>query len=274
MAAKKSVPAKAGKKTGTAMVAWKEELARQAKVAAEIESSVSTGGSYFSTSGGQLKFNGADIPGNRMNVVILAHVIENALYTDRYDPNNPTSPACFELGTNESEMGPHEKSTDPQHDACKGCPMNEFGSADTGRGKACKNTRRLALVPEDSLDDIESAEVAFIKVPPTSVKNWATFVKKVADTLDMPPLGVLTEISLSPDAKHQFHMNFKIVNELDDGDVVAALLEKQKEVMTPLMAPYEPREEEEAPRRTGPQARGVKKPAAKAAAKAGGKYRR
>lgn len=273
MAAKKSAPAKAGKASpGKAMVAWKEELSRQAKISAEIESSVNTGGQYISTRGGQLKFNGADIPGNKMNVVILAHVIENALYTDRYDPDNPSTPSCFALGTDESEMGPHDKSTEPQADKCKGCPMNDFGSADTGRGKACKNTRRLALIPEDDLGDIESAEVAFIKVPPTSIKNWASFVKKAADTLDLPPIGLIAEISLTPDPKHQFHMNFKVVSEIDDGEVMSALLEKQKEVMTPLMAPYEPREEEPAPRRTGPSAaRGARgaKPAAKA-----GKYRR
>ena len=34
--------------------------------------------------------------------------------------------------------------------------MNEFGSAERGKGKACANTRRLALITEDMLEDMES----------------------------------------------------------------------------------------------------------------------
>lgn len=240
MAKTKAAPAK---KPGKAMMNWTEELARQAKIAAGIEASVSTGGDYIATRGGKLSFQGADIPGNSMNVIILDHVLENALYEGKFDPDSPSSPTCFALGTGDKPMAPHADSPEPQSEACEGCPHNEFGSADTGRGKACKNIRRLALLPEDALEDLDAATPAYIKVPVTSVRAWAGYVKKLASAMNVPPLAVITQISLVPHQKHQFEMLFKHAGNVAP-EHIEGLLAKQKEVKDPLLAPYTPREEE------------------------------
>ena len=243
---KDSAPAKATKKTGTAVAKWDEELAALAQKAKELEDSVG-GGNFISTKGGRLTYQGAEIPGNSMNVIIVDHILENHIYEGRFDPDTPQSPICFAFGEDEDDMEPHEKSESPQHESCKGCPFNEWGSADQGRGKACKNIRRLAVIPEDGLEDIESAELAMIKVPVTSVKGWAGYVRQIADTLGRPPLGVVTEVSLVPDSKTQFKMNFKLVEKIDDGEVIQALLAKRKQAETDLRTPYAPTPEEEAP---------------------------
>jgi hypothetical protein len=251
-------------KTGTAVAKWDEELAALAQKAKGLEDSVG-GGNFISTRSGRLSYNGAEIPGNAMNVIIVDHILENHYYEGRFDPDTPQSPVCFAFGEDEDDMVPHDKSVTPQCGDCKSCPMNEFGSADTGKGKACKNIRRLAVIAEDGMDDIEGATLAFFKVPVTSVKAWAGFVRQVADTLGRPPLGVITEISVVPDAKSQFKVNFKVVEKIEDGDVLQALLAKRAQAATELVVPYSPPAEDEAPQargRGGKALKGQKKPAA------------
>lgn len=245
-AATKTAKTTAKKATGTAVAKWDEELASLAQRAKGLEDSVS-GGNFISTKGGRLQYQGAEIPGNTMNVIIVEHILENHMYEGRFDPDTPQSPICFAFGEDEDEMSPHEKAESPQHETCKGCPFNEFGTADTGKGKACKNIRRLALIPEDGMEDIEAAELAMIKVPVTSVKGWAGYVRQLADSMGRPPLGVITELSLVPDPKSQFKMQFKCVEKIEDGDVIQALIAKREQANTDLRIPYAPAPEEEVP---------------------------
>lgn len=262
--------AAAKKASGKAMVNWKDELRRRAAIASATEASTATGGNYFSLRGGILSFNGNTVPGNKMNCIILDSAIENAWYEDDFDPENPVPPDCFAIGRDEKALAPHENSEQPQGDEetgkCEGCPLNEWGSAAKGRGKACKNLRRLALLPEDALEHgIDEAQVAFLKVPVMSVRNWATYVRKL-EGMETAPIGVLTEVSLVPDAKSQFRVNFKLVEELDE-EHMEALFAKADENEETLLAPYTKRDEEaeEAPPRRESKVRrsGKAKPAAK-----------
>ena len=235
MAAKKPM-------TRTDMVAWEKEMAAEAEAAAHSEQTV--GGGFVSTRNGRLSWGGAVVPGNAIRVVILDYCRENTYYQGRYDPDAPQSPVCYALAREEGDMAPHENAAVPQSEACAGCPQNEFGSADTGRGKACKNTRRLALVAEDSVED-PSAEVVFLKVPVTSVKAWSGYVQAIADAKRRPPHGVVTEISLVPDAKTQFQMVFKLVDSITDASVgmnIRSLREALGDGR--LMFPYATHEEE------------------------------
>lgn len=259
---KSAKPAPVKKSTGKSLVQWQERLAQEANIAAGIEENVGQGGSFISTRGGRLAFNGAEIPGNKMNVIVIDHILENHMFAGRYDPDTPQSPVCFAFGTNEDEMKPHEKSSEPQHDICRGCPMNEFGTADTGKGKACKNIRRLAIITEDQLDNIEDAQVAYLKIPVTSVKGWAGYVRQLSSTLQRPPFGVITEISIVPDSKSQFKVQFKLVETIDDADMFEALFAKRDIVKNEIAFPYAPpseEEEDERPQR-GRQSRQQSKP--------------
>jgi hypothetical protein len=235
--------------TSKALTKWDEELAKRANIQAEVEANVGAGGQFLSTRGGILMYKNNPVPDNKMNVVILNHVMENALYEGRFDADNPASPVCFAFGDNDKTIAPHEKAEDRKADICKDCEFNEWGSADTGDGKACKNIRRLSIMTEDGLEDVEAAETAMIKVPVTSVKAWAGYVKQLKETLKRPTCAVITEISLVKDAKTQFKMQFKLVSKID-GDVIGDLLAKADEALKELTQPYTKREEgeSEAPR--------------------------
>lgn len=242
--------------TTKAVANWDARLAQYAEESAATEQT--SGGKFVSIRGGRLSYGGAEVPGNKMSVIILDHIMENHLYTERFDPDTPVSPACFAFGRKEDEMGPHENSTEPQASACKGCPMNEFGTADTGKGKACKNIRRLALIPEDGLDDLENAEIAYLKVPVMSVKTWAGYVQSVANNLKRPPFGVVTEISVVPDPKSQFRLTFTVGESIEDAAVLEALIKRREQVAKEIDFPYQPYTAPEAP-----PARGVGKGAPK-----------
>lgn len=231
-------------KAGTTAIAkWDEQLAGLAAKATEVEKGVG-GGNFVKTAGATFNFRGADV-GNELDVVIVEHILENALYEGRYDPDNPQPPVCFAFGTNEDEMAPHEDSSKPQAERCKGCPNNEFGSADVGRGKACKNTRRMAMITEGDLANVEEAEVAYLKIPVTSVKAWAGYVRNLSDTLHRPPLGVVTNITLVKDPKTQFKAQFKCKEQVAD-EYVGDLIELNKKQQTAIRFPYSAPEEKAA----------------------------
>lgn len=277
MATKKTATKKtaAKRKPGKSMVSWSEELAKRAQMAAAVEENVGNGGAFVSLKGGRLAFQGAEIPGNKVNVVILDHMLEYVYYGDRYDPDNPAPPIAYAFGRDEDTIRWHENSVDELDgepiagELCKNSSINQWGSADQGRGKAAKNQRRLMMITEDqleSVEDIENATPAFLKVPVTSVKGWAGYVRQLEKTLQRPPLGVITEISVVPDPKTQFKVQFKLVEAIEDGDVIEALLKKADN--TELDFPYAPAsddDEDEAPRRNTRAA--AKKTTRKAGAK-------
>jgi hypothetical protein len=129
-------------------------------------------------------------------------------------------------------MGPSDRAEGKQHDTCEGCPKNEWGSATNGgKGKACRETRRLLVIPADSIGSVEAvkaAEVAALRPPVTSLKNYSTYVQTVATTLKRPPLAVISEIAVVPDAKTQFKVTFSLIKAIEDSAVISALMERAK----------------------------------------------
>lgn len=239
------------KQTGKKVVDWAEEMKRQAQIAARMEANAG-GGQFFGLQSGQLTWQGAPIENNQLICVVLDHILENTYYGgEAYDPDNPQPPTCFALGRDQDEMAPHDnvvRRGDHQNQSCEGCPMNEWGSADTGRGKACKNTRRLALVvagrkrkDDDELivdpEHYKQAEIGFLKLPVTSVNGWAGYVKQLAASLGRPPHGVATLIKVVPDPKTQFRVTFQLVDPLPS-EVLGTIMERHEEVGQLIDFPY------------------------------------
>lgn len=256
--------------TGKAMAKWDEELAKRAQMATKMEESSLGGGAAISIRGGIMQFQNAPIPGNKLNAVILDHTFLNAYYPEEFDPDNPQNPSCFAIGKAQADLAPHEKAEHPEHDRCVTCPLGgkeAWGTSDKGRGKACKNSRRLVLIPESGLEDIEAAQIATLQLPVTSVKGWAGYVKQLNDTLKRPTLGVITEISLIPDVKSQFRLQFKLVKNVPN-ESLEGLFKKADAAQEQLMRPYLPIENEDggkakAKPKAGAKARVNKKPAAR-----------
>jgi len=238
-------------------VKYDEELARRAAFYKEAEAATGAG-KFLSVRAGQMSFQGSPVNGNKLDIVILDAVFENAYYEGEFDADNPASPVCYAFSHDGKDMKPHEASPKKQHAQCGQpgqpgcCPRNEFGTAERGRGKACKNIRRLAIIPVSkpfTPESVGKSEVAFFKVPVTSVTAYAVHVKQVADLLKKPPLGVVTTLGCQPDPKKQVAVTFGVAAEIKDQKLGSALMNKADSVGGLLVAPYPVFEDE--PKKTG-----------------------
>lgn len=259
----------ATKKTkSTAVANYDEQLAAMMQQEVETEKAVSSGGKFISTKGGQLSFDGNQMKDNEMYVVIVDHIFENTYYEGRFNPETPQPPTCFAFGRNEKDLIPHVNVVEAEQnpcDACDGCPMNEWGS--DGKGKACKNVRRLALIPaghvdrkSDELelygeDHFATAEIAYLKLPVTSTKGFSTYIKQVAQAYNKPVLGVITRVYVTPDAKTQYKVNFEAIDEVP-AELLGTLMQRRSAVMEEIDFPYSLERVEEEPKSRGRQAPG------------------
>jgi len=217
----------ARKKAGKEIATWDEELAKYAEAAAAAEANAG-GGQFFGLKGGILTWQDSPMPDNEIPVIILDSIFENVFFEGDYDPDNPSGPTCFAFARKEDDLAPHEIVVKAeQHQSvgsCEDCEHNEWGSAERGRGKACRNTRRLSMIPAGSFDrngdlefidepsHYENTTMGFMKLPVTSVNGYASFVKQIAGALRRPPFGIITRLRVIPDNKTQFRVLFEPID--------------------------------------------------------------
>lgn len=193
----------AKKKASTAL-ARKKESQLPANIDAELEAEAAGIGATIDSSGGSFikidQKNGEyfDIPNlgqseSPMQVVIVDYISVNSLYRGKYDPSNIAPPDCWAINKDISAMVPSERVENPEAASCAECPNNEFGS--DGAGKACKNTKLLAVLPPNSE---EGDELAYIRVSPTGLKSFNSFVSGVAARMKKPPVAVIVELGIVP----------------------------------------------------------------------------
>jgi hypothetical protein len=178
------------KKPAGNIVSIQEALRAQA--AATSERVAPASGIKISTAGKQFSFPNGD-KSTAFNAVVVDFVARNEFYEDNYDPSAIVPPVCFAIGSNPLKLVPSMNSPIRQSDSCNGCPMNEFKSK--GNGKACSNTRYLAVLPPDA---DESTPIWLLKVSATALKGFDSFVAGVARSFTLPPVGVVVEITFDP----------------------------------------------------------------------------
>lgn len=249
-AAKKTSTAVAVKKpTGGAIVSIQEALKKQAQ---ELNEKVApaSGITIGVTQAKEFRLpDGQKV--DELQVVIVDFTSANYFYEGEYDKDNIQPPACFAIGTNPLNLVPSDNSPAKQNDTCKGCPMNEFGSA--GKGKACKNTRVLAVLPPDATED---TPIWLLKVSPTAIKGFDSYVRSVASTFQMPPISVVTTVSFDPNSDYA-SLRF---GDPQPNENLAAHFNRQDEARK-LLA-----EEPDVSQYGAQQAKPAKRPQAKAAA--------
>jgi hypothetical protein len=225
---------------GTAITPWDKQLAERAMQAAKVVSGVGGGGNFLSVKSGQLSYQGVAVKGNEMNVIVLAQKLENQHYAAAYDPNAPASPDCYAFGDDRKTMAPDpEHVEEPINETCTGCPMKDFGTAATGKGKACGDVMRLALIAEGDLEDLATAEVAYLKVPFYSTKEWAACLRQMVEVYEKSMEAFVTKISVVLDKKAQFLVKFDIVQPIEfDQESWAALVKKVDQANREIAFPY------------------------------------
>jgi hypothetical protein len=170
--------------------------------------------------------------GEEIEVAIIDFVSANLYYESGFDRDNPQPPGCFAVGPEPSLLTPVDESPDKQSDTCAACPNNQFGSA--GKGKACKNTRLLAVTPISDEGYEGDAPIWILSVPPTSIKAFDAYVFKLSTKQKTLPIGLVTRISLNDTVTYVAPL-FEAVRPLDDQEL-ANVFPLREEAMTRLMA--------------------------------------
>lgn len=168
--------------------------------------------------------------------VVLDWVTANTYFEGIYNPKNVQPPACFAIGRTVADIKPSDNSpkkqgnpdkNDEDYGTCRGCPQNEWGSdPQGGKGKACKNTRRLLVVPANA-----SAKTPcwVLSVSPTGLKFFDKYVNTLADQ-GVHPIEVVTEISFEASEAYP-SLRFEVSGKHDNLDTMWQLKQLGQEIL-------------------------------------------
>lgn len=142
--------------------------------------------------------------------VIVDHYPVNAYFENEYT-GEITPPTCSSF---DGKLGIGVPSGN-----CATCPLNKYGSADDGKGKKCKNLRRVYILKSGEILPI------LITLPPTSIKNFSDYVSKRIVTKGMKTCDVITRLTLVVEKSNTgikySKVQFTIVRKLDDAEKTA-----------------------------------------------------
>jgi hypothetical protein len=133
-----------------------------------------------------------------------------------------------------------------------------------GKGKACKNARRLATIAVSDFlggpEAIAKAEARILKVSPSGIKAWSGYIGSLAEELKRPSWTVGTQVSLEPIPQRSgYTTKFAVLEDLlpkFTPDVLQALKDKRSKVEPLLMTPY--LKTEDLPQKAAPANGGAK----------------
>lgn len=139
-----------------------------------------------------------DTPAASLHLTILkTHKgVAKTYFEKDYEPGSEDAPTCY----SKDGIVPAEDAEERQAKKCAICPHNQWGSRITkagNKGKKCADVKRLAVAPAGQLND-----PMLLRVPPTSLKVWDNYTKKLAQK-GLNPALVVTKLSFDPSVEHQ-----------------------------------------------------------------------
>lgn len=149
-------------------------------------------GNNISLKGGVFNLPDGTTNKGPLECIILDWRVINAFYTGPYDPQNPKPPKCWAISQEIDAAAPTDAVEEKQAESCHDCPMNQFGSAPTGKGKACKNQRRLAVVPVDATAETQPMTIT---VSPSGLSKYENYVTRLGGPeYEAMPIQMVTRI--------------------------------------------------------------------------------
>jgi hypothetical protein len=171
----------------------------------------------------QLLRDDGDGPRNSIEVVVIkgAPYISKIWYEKGYVEGSNAAPDCF----SPNGVVPDPQSTKKQSNACASCPQNVWGSKITEagkKGKACSDSKRLAVVPVGDIPNETFGGPMLLRVPAASLQDLATFGNKMQN-LGYPYFGIATRIAFDANEAYPKFL-FSAIRPLtdDEADLVIA----------------------------------------------------
>lgn len=136
-------------------------------------------------------------PATSLNVILLKanpH-ISKVYYENGYEEGADTKPTCY----SNNGIAPEDDSEEKQSLKCATCPKNQWGSriTDNGKkGKACSDSRRVAVAPAGEPDN-----AMLLRVPAASLKPLMQYGKALSSR-GVPYQAVITKLSFDHTVAH------------------------------------------------------------------------
>lgn len=195
VAKKAERPAEGEARTGKELVSYDEMLAKlsgKAQHEADREANTGAGGiPWMTTTGKNFSIGEEEDFGDSIQCVVVGSAFLNAWYDAAYVPGTAGVPACYAVAESEEDLAPMDNAPKPQSPTCAECPKNEWDTGPNGKGKACGNRRKLAILLLSDLDEGVVRPV-MLSLPPTALKFWGLYVKAVNRQHKLPPSAVVT----------------------------------------------------------------------------------
>lgn len=133
-----------------------------------------------------------------IEVIILkaSSQISKIYYENGYVEGSNAAPDCF----SNNGVVPEASSAKKQCASCAACPMNQWGSRITPQGKqgkACSDSKRLAIVPNGDIDNDLYGGPMLLRVPAASLQDVAMYGQKMQQ-MGYPYFAVATRIAFDP----------------------------------------------------------------------------
>lgn len=158
---------------------------------------------------------------NSIEVVIIkaASVVSKIWYEEGYVEGSTAPPDCY----SNNGIRPEAASMKPQSETCAVCPRNQWGSRITPagkQGKDCADSKRLAVVPMDDMQNEIFGGPMLLRVPAASLGDMAMYGDKMAQ-MGYPYFAIATRISFDTNEAYPKFL-FNAIRPLsdDEADVV------------------------------------------------------
>lgn len=162
----------------------------------------------------------------RIVLIKAADGLSKVFYKAGYDEDESAGqkPDCF----SHDGVRPDGSVTTPQSKVCATCEHNAWGSGTNGKGRACSDSKRVAIAAEGALD-----KPMLLRVPPASLKGLAEYGAMLSKR-NTPYQAVVTRVSFDSEASSP-KLVFKAVNYLDEDDLQAVAALQTDEVVEAIL---------------------------------------
>lgn len=164
-----------------------------------------------------MRADGSGPQGTIETVIVKASpVISKIFYAKGFVDGDNAAPDCWSV----NGVSPDPASSAKQSTTCAGCPKNAWGSriTESGKsGKACSDSKRLALVPAADMNNDLFGGPMLLRVPAASLQGLSQY-SAALQSMGHAYYGVVTEIGF--DYKEAFPLlTFKAKRVLTEAEV-------------------------------------------------------
>lgn len=146
----------------------------------------------------QLMREDGDGPRGSIEVVVVkaASAISKIFYAGGYQDGSNSPPDCWST----NGVTPDASAQNKQCGTCAQCPMNAWGSRVTEagkQGKACSDSRRIAIVPVNDMGNEMFGGPMLLRIPAASLKDLKAY-GELLNSYHYPYYACATRISFDP----------------------------------------------------------------------------